>query len=108
MYPGVIRVNSKLSLEHLLERAGEPENDGKSPSYVITCSGVEIPGWGDRFHDNEASVSQAQGSFWEDNINTQKREKREQDDESQFRNLSTERRDGLPVFFFFFLSGFKT
>lgn len=51
---------------------------------------------------------QEQGSFWEDNINTQKGEEREQDDKLQSRNLSTERRDGLPVLFFFFLSSFKT
>lgn len=63
MYPCVIRVNSKLSLKHLLERAGEPEDDGKSPSHVITRSGVEIPGWGDRFHDNEASVRSGTGKL---------------------------------------------
>lgn len=39
---------------------------------------------------------QGQGSFSGDNTETV--EKREQDDKLQSRNLSTERRDDLPVF----------
>lgn len=104
MYHCVIRVAARINRENLLERDRDPEDNGKSSSIIITRSGVEIPGHRQRVRDNEEVEGngllsgQSQGSF--SGEKAKKGEKREEDDKLQSRNLNTERRDGLPFFFF--------